>query len=185
LAGGATTVNDLLLYWIQHGRIAVRPGITAFDGLTVHFSDGSSGDYDTVLWATGFKPTLPFLDEDLLQRRRGVPLRYAAGIVPAGLEKLYFIGLSAPRGPQIPVYGQQAKLAIRMIGLHETAGERGVNVQRHLADLQQPDDRIDIVRADWNEQMADTERLLDAFHVLGTEAQVCPEHRCRHRTAVR
>ena len=39
LAGGSTVVNDLLLYWIQHGRIKVRPGISRFDGTTVHHLD--------------------------------------------------------------------------------------------------------------------------------------------------
>lgn len=166
LAGGATVVNDLLLYWIHHGRVKVRPGISRLDGTTVHFADGSQGEYGTILWATGFHPSLPFLDESLLQRRGGVPLRYAGGVVPAGLEKLYFIGLAAPRGPQIPVYGVQAKLAIRMIALHEAAGEGGAGLQAYLAGLQEPDDRIDIVRATWNEQMADTERLLDAYAAI-------------------
>jgi Flavin-binding monooxygenase-like len=166
LAGGATVVNDLLLYWIQHGRIKVRPGISRLEGKTVHFADGSSAEYDTILWATGFNASLPFIDESLLQRRNGVPLRYAGGVVPVGLEKVYFIGLAAPRGPQIPVYGVQAKLAIRMIALHEAAGEHGAGVQAYLAGLQQADDRIDIVRNVWNDQMADTERLLDAYAVI-------------------
>jgi hypothetical protein len=68
LAGGSTVVNDLLLYWIQHGRVKVRPGISRLDGKTVHFTDGTSGEYDTILWATGFKASLPFIDEALLQR---------------------------------------------------------------------------------------------------------------------
>ncbi|BAK35452.1 flavin-containing monooxygenase [Microlunatus phosphovorus NM-1] len=166
LAGGATVVNDLLLYWIQHGRVKVRPGISRLDGKTVHFVDGTSGEYDTILYATGFNAALPFLDESLLERSRGVPLRYAGGIVPVGLEKLYFIGLAAPRGPQIPIYGVQTKLAIRMIALHEAAGAHGAGIQAYLAGLQQPDDRIDIIRNVWNEQMADTERLLDAYAVI-------------------
>ena len=166
LADGAVTVNDLLLFWIHHGRIKVRPGIARFEGKTVHFVDGSSGEYDTILYATGFKPSVPFLDESLLHRSKGVPLRYAGGIVPMGLEKLYFIGLSAARGPQIPIYGVQTKLAIRMIALHEAAGPSGAGIQAYLAGLQEADDRIDIVRNIWNEQMADTERLLDAYAAI-------------------
>ncbi|WP_159502300.1 NAD(P)/FAD-dependent oxidoreductase [Microbacterium sp. 18062] len=163
LAEGRTVVNNLLLYWLQHGRVSIRPGITRIDGNTVHFTDGSAHEYDTILWATGFHASLPFLEEDLIERSKGVPLRYAAGIVPRGLEKLYYIGLSAPRGPQIPVYGVQSELAIRLIALHEQSPAGFAAVQEYLAALQDADDRIDIVRAVWNEQLADTERILDAF----------------------
>jgi hypothetical protein len=156
-------VNDLLLYWIHHGRIRVVPGIERFEGTTVHFTGGAGRAYDTTLWATGFRRTLPFLDESLVERRDGVPLRYAGGIVPAGLEKLYYIGLAAPRGPQIPVYGVQAKLAIRIVELHEAAGDGGAGVAAYLAELQTPEHRIDVIRAEWDAEMADTERLLDAF----------------------
>ena len=164
LAEGPVVVNDLLLYWIHHGRVnVVGHGITGFDGNTVHFADRSSREYDTILWATGFRSTLPFLDDTLVPRRGGHPLRYAGGIVPKGLEKLYYIGLSAPRGPQIPVYGVQAKLAERMIRLHEQAGPGGAGIAAYFARLQDADDRIDIPRDIWTAQIADTERLLDAY----------------------
>ncbi|MFE5838106.1 flavin-containing monooxygenase [Arthrobacter sp. NPDC056493] len=163
LAEGSTVVNDLLLYWIHHGRVGIMPGIEGFDGTTVRFTNGTSKKYDTILWATGFHASLPFIDETLLSRRGGVPLRYAGGIVPATLEKLYLIGMSAPRGPQIPVYGVQAKAALQMIELHETAGKGGAGIAAYLSALQAADDRIDIVRAVWEEQMADTRRLLAAY----------------------
>ena len=163
LAEGATVVNDLLLYWIHHGRVKVRPGIERFEGKTVHFTDGTSAEYDTILWATGFHASLPFLDDALIRRSAGAPVRYAAGMLPEGLEKLYFVGMIAPRGPQIPIYGVQAKVIARMIGLHEQAGEQGAGVTTYLSALQDPEDRIDIVRDIWLRQLADTERLLDAF----------------------
>ncbi|MFE4835663.1 hypothetical protein ACFRAU_13410 [Arthrobacter sp. NPDC056691] len=71
--------------------------------------------------------------------------------------------MSAPRGPQIPVYGVQAKAALQMIELHETAGKGGAGIAAYLSALQAADDRIDIVRAVWEEQMADTRRLLAAY----------------------
>ncbi len=163
LAEGATTVNNLVLYWIQHGRIGVRPGIERFDGKTVHFVDGTSREYDSILWATGFNVRLPFLADDLIEWERGVPVRHAGGILPKGVEKLYFIGLAAPRGPQIPIYGVQAKLVNRMIELHEQAGPEGVALAEYVASLQDPELRVDMVRDVWLEQMKDTERLLDAF----------------------
>jgi len=163
LADGPVTVNDLLLYWIHHGRIAVRPGIERVDGRTVHFADGTARDYDVILWATGFDVSLPFLDDGLVAWREGTPVRYAGGILPEGVEKLYFVGLIAPRGPQIPVYGTQTKLVARMIALHTAAGPRGLALANYFARLQEPETRIDVVRAKWNGDMADTERLLAAL----------------------
>ena len=163
LADGATTVNTLLPYWIHHGRVGVRPGIERFDGRTVHFADGTSAEYDNILWATGFNVKLPVLDATLIPWERGVPVRHAGGILPEGTEQLYFIGLIAPRGPQIPIYGVQAKLAARMISLTES----GVpDVTAQFTKLQEHELRIDIVRTVWLDQMADTERLIEAFEAV-------------------
>ncbi|MHA3723442.1 flavin-containing monooxygenase [Leucobacter sp. HY1910] len=163
LAEGKAVVNTLMPYWVHHGRIGIVPGIERFDGQAVHFVDGTVKVYDTILWATGFHASLPFIDEGLIQRSNGVPLRYAAGIVPKGLEKLYYIGLSAPRGPQIPVYGVQAKRAINMIRLHEASPSGFAPVQEYLSELQDANAVIDIVRAVWEDQLADTDRLLAAY----------------------
>lgn len=170
LADGRAVVNDLLLYWIHHGRISVRPGIERFDGNTVHFSDGTARDYDTILWATGFNVRLPFLDDSLFRWAGGAPVRYAGGTVTEAVEKLYFIGLIAPRGPQIPIYGMQAKLVARMIELHEQAGPGGAQIAGYLASLQEPQTGIDVVRDSWLKQMADTERLLAAYEMSSGNA---------------
>ncbi|WP_280355537.1 flavin-containing monooxygenase [Nocardia otitidiscaviarum] len=45
-------VNQQLPYFLKHGRITVRREIARFDGRTVHFVDSSSGEYDTIVWAT-------------------------------------------------------------------------------------------------------------------------------------
>lgn len=78
-AEGSTVVNDLLLYWIHRGRARVVPGIQRFVGKTVHFNDGTSRDYDTILWATGFHASVPFIDESL--RRAAVASRCASPAV--------------------------------------------------------------------------------------------------------
>ncbi|MGW2518984.1 hypothetical protein ACWC09_18630 [Streptomyces sp. NPDC001617] len=77
LAEGRAVVNDLLHHWIHHGRITVRPCIERFDGIIVHFADGTSRDHDTVLWATGFNVRLPFLDDTLFPWAAGAPARCA------------------------------------------------------------------------------------------------------------
>ena len=151
-------VNNLLPYWIQHGRIAVAPGIARLDGQRVHFVDGTSGEFDTILWATGFKVTLPFLDGGLVRWRDGVPLRTAGLTLPVGAENLYFVGLAAPRGPQLPVYSAQAELVVRMLRLDPA---RRSALAARFAETDVPDARIDIVRAVWQKQMRDASRALD------------------------
>lgn len=158
LAGGATTINDLLLYWIQHGRVKVRPGIERIEDKTVYFTDGSSKEYDSIIWATGFHTSLPFIEKDLLRWEDGVPVRYAGGILPEGVEKLFFVGLIAPRGPQIPVYGEQAARIVRMIDLHERTSD--LPLTAYFQRVQEPETRVDIVRHKWNDDMADTDAHL-------------------------
>lgn len=166
LAEGMTVVNDQLLHWIHHGRVGVVPAIERFEGHTVHFADGTTREYDTILWATGFHPSLPFLADDLVPRQKGAPVRYGAGIVLDGAEKLYLVGMIAPRGPQIPIYGIQTKVVAQMIHLHEQAPNGNAGITAYLSRLQEPEDRIDIVRDIWLDQLKDTERLLAAIGAL-------------------
>ena len=124
----------------------------------MHFTDATSRDFDTILWATGFKVTLPFLDRRLVRERDGVPLRTAGLTLPVGAEHLYFVGLAAPRGPQLPVYSAQAELVVRMLRLDPA---RRSALAAHFAEIDVPDARIDIVRALWNRQLRDAHKALD------------------------
>ena len=151
-------VNNLLLYWIQHGRIDAVPAIDRIDGHVVHFVDGTAREFDTILWATGFRTSLPFLDPDLLRWDDGVPLRVAGLTVPVGLQRLYFIGFAAPRGPQLPVYSRQARLVSRLLRLSESGTSPSGAFGRQI-----PDNRIDIVRPVWVRQMTASERIVAAM----------------------
>lgn len=166
LADGPPVVNNLLMYWIQHGRIKVRPGIERFDGNTVYFCDGSSDDFDTILWATGFHASLPFVDESLLTREEGVPLRVGGAVVPLNLEKLYLVGMIGARGPQPPIYPIQADLAVAMMRMHEGAGGF-TPIAGPLTQLQQHEWRIDILRPVWLEQVEQTKL---ALQFLGSQS---------------
>lgn len=154
-------VNSLVLHWIQHGRIVPRPEIARLDGDQVEFVDGHRSQFDTIVWATGFLPTLPFLPEQSLHLHEGMPLKVAGSILPAhGPGRLYFVGLCAPRGPQLPVYSDQAEVIVDMIRLQESS-------DRLLVDLftatDRPEWRIDQVRAVWNTEMKKTRNRLGAL----------------------
>ena len=163
LADGPPVVNELLLYWIQHGRIKVRPGIERFDGTTVHFSDGTSDDFDTILWATGFHASLPFLDDALLVKQDGVPLRVGGAVVPLDLEKLYLVGMIGARGPQPPIYPIHADIALRMIAIHESSSSGFVPSAGPLTQAQSHEWRIDILRPVWLAQVEQTKVALSVL----------------------
>ena len=92
----------------------------------MHFTDGTVRTFDTIVYATGFKVTLPFLDAGALRVGRGVPLRVAGMTLPLSLERLYFVGLAAPRGPQLPVYSAQARLVAKFLTAQERDPARAV-----------------------------------------------------------
>jgi cation diffusion facilitator CzcD-associated flavoprotein CzcO len=144
-------VNAQLLHFIHHGRVHVAPGITRLDGHDVHFADGNVRAIDTIVYATGFKATLPFLDPTLLSSADGVPLRVAGMTLPVGLERLYFVGLAAPRGPQLPVYSAQARLIAKFLATPAP-------VSAILARSSRPEPRIDIPRHEWTRDMQRTQR---------------------------
>jgi len=155
-------VNGQLLHFIHHGRVQVAPGIDRFDGHDVHFTDGSSRRFDTIVFATGFKVTLPFLDPALLQWADGVPLRVAGMTVPVGPERLYFVGLAAPRGPQLPVYSAQAKLIAKLLRAD----------QSFAGSFDDREARIDIPRHEWQRGMDRAHKRID--HILRAATRPLP-----------
>lgn len=99
----------------------------------------------------GAEPSSSTYADIRIDRRNGAtgggPARWPRDRRPAPspqAQQLYFIGLIAPRGPQIPIYGTQSALVVRMIELHE----RGIlgEVAERFERLQEPELRIDIVR---------------------------------------
>lgn len=90
------TVNSTMMYAVQHGRVRPRPEISHYEGKRVHFVDGSSDEFDTILWATGFHTDFPFLDRDLFTWEKGQPVLLAR-VLPPGLANLYLWGNVAPR----------------------------------------------------------------------------------------
>lgn len=108
------TVNSELLYFIRHGKIHPRRDVARFEGHTVHFTDGRSEDYDTVIAATGFTISLPFFAPGFID--------FSSGDVPLYLRvfhpdhpSLFFIGLVQPLGSLWPLSDLHAKLAASFI----------------------------------------------------------------------
>ncbi|HEX6547417.1 MAG TPA: NAD(P)-binding domain-containing protein [Candidatus Dormibacteraeota bacterium] len=108
-------VNSELLYELRHGRIQARPDIDRLEGDQVRFEDGSSIRAGTIVWATGFNVSFPFLDRALFEWEDGIPKRVAS-LLPPAVANLYLFGLLQPRGGAGPLISAGAKLIAEMIG---------------------------------------------------------------------
>lgn len=111
-------VNSQLLYFLKHGRVQPKRDIARFDGKTVHFVDGTSQEFDTIVYATGFNVTFPFLDHGIFNWENGVPKR-VAGFLPEDKAGLYVFGLLQPRGGAGPLISASARLLAQMVLVQE------------------------------------------------------------------
>jgi dimethylaniline monooxygenase (N-oxide forming) len=101
------TVSQDLLNRLGHGDITVRPNIDRFEGAKIFFTDGSSGEYDVVVYCTGYRVSFPFLD-DTVVRAEDNHLDLYRRVVDPEHPGLYFIGLIQPLGAIMPLAEAQS-----------------------------------------------------------------------------
>jgi dimethylaniline monooxygenase (N-oxide forming) len=70
-AGDFATVGRALsqhyLPLVAEGRIVVKPWIDKIAGQIVQFADGSSEEFDAIVFGTGFDLSLPFLSPEIMR----------------------------------------------------------------------------------------------------------------------
>ncbi|MEV0715545.1 NAD(P)-binding domain-containing protein [Asanoa sp. NPDC050611] len=100
------TLSDVLLSRIGHGEIAVRGAVARVEGSVVEFADGTRDEVDLMVWCTGYRAELPFLDPP--GRGDEVPLyRHVFHLDEPGL---FFVGLMQSTGAALPIVEAQARL---------------------------------------------------------------------------
>lgn len=109
------TINSELLYAIRHGKVLPRPGIERFEGNTVYFSDGRHEEFDTIIFATGYKISFPFFSKELIDYSMLTNIPLYRKMIHPEFHNLYFIGLFQPQGCIWPLADYQAKIAASII----------------------------------------------------------------------
>ncbi len=102
-------MNTQILHFLAHGDAAAKPDIVRLDGRRVHFRDGTSEEFDLIVWATGYRPTIPFLEAALPSRDGSGPPLFGA-LLP-GVANLYVLGHFESDGGAYPLVCKQAELA--------------------------------------------------------------------------
>ncbi|HEU4585205.1 MAG TPA: hypothetical protein VFR95_05610, partial [Gemmatimonadaceae bacterium] len=102
-----------LLHYLAHGDITARPDVAELRGGTVRFTDGSEEEIDLIVYATGYRASIPVLDESLLPG--------GSGVAPFFLNifherpHLYAVGLFETDGAAYPIVSKQAALITALI----------------------------------------------------------------------
>jgi hypothetical protein len=112
------TINSEVLHYLKHGKITPFPDIAKFDGRQVIFVDGRSETFDTVVCATGFHVSFPFLPEGLVPVKDQVAQVYAGCALPEA-KNLYVFGTGQPRYGFGPLVTPAAELLAKIIGLQD------------------------------------------------------------------
>ena len=101
--------HHLLIGHFTWNRISAKPGIEKINGDMVHFVDGSSKRFDTLIAATGYEVHLPFLSE-ALSPMRGRWLELFHQVVKPEVPGLYFLGFfNVSGGGNIRMMDDQAR----------------------------------------------------------------------------
>jgi len=112
------TINSEILHYLKHGRIKAYPDIAKFDGKRVVFVDGRSEIFDTVVCATGYHVSFPFLPPGLVPVKNHVAQVYGGCALPDA-KNLYVVGTGQPRYGFGPLVTPAAELVAKIIELQD------------------------------------------------------------------
>ena len=124
-------INSQLFYHLGHGRLRVKGDLARYDGRQVVFTDGSREAIDLIICATGYDVRFPFIDEQLLNWRDGLPQLDLFAIHPER-DDLFVVGMIQPNGGLWPLAELQAKVISRCLAGGEESG-RLIDLVREVA----------------------------------------------------
>ncbi|MEU2508384.1 NAD(P)-binding domain-containing protein [Streptomyces sp. NPDC007863] len=159
------TISDTILHRLTHGEVVARPGVERLDGGRVVFTDGSAEPVDTVVWATGYRVTLPFLGPEWTgDDPEELPLYQR--VFHLDEPTLAFVGLMQSTGAALPVVEAQARLAAACLGgryaLPSPAERRAAVARARAAAVRRWGNRRPMMRVDFDRYVAALPRELRA-----------------------
>ena len=129
-------INSQLPYFLGHGLIRTKPDVKSLTGDRVQFIDDSEEKIDIIIYATGYKLSFPFIDNEYLNLREGCPDLYLNVFHPH-YDNLFFIGLIQPNGGIWGLADYQSQLVANFISAMESDPQT-VEWLRHAKLSQRP-----------------------------------------------
>jgi cation diffusion facilitator CzcD-associated flavoprotein CzcO len=126
------TMTDEIPRLVAHGDLTIKPEIASYDGNRVRFKDGTAETIDTIVFATGYQPVIPFIDEGLVFAPDGRP-RFLLNAVHPEHEGLFAAGLAQANGSMWRLADYQGQLIASLIVAGKHAPERARRLREMLA----------------------------------------------------
>lgn len=109
------TISQDLLYLAGRGLIKFKPNISRFDDRDVIFDDGTRDRFDMIVYATGYKVSFPFFDDNFFNVEQTNDLQLYQRVVHPDFPGLYFLGLIQPLGAIMPLAEKQSMWLAKLI----------------------------------------------------------------------
>ena len=110
---------------VSDGRVTCRPDIEWVAGRKVRFADGTSGEFDVLVAATGYERGVPCLGEEVLEVL-GPGMRLHHQTLHPDLPGFAMVGHFYALGPYFPLLEVQARWAVSVLAGHVTAPDAPV-----------------------------------------------------------
>jgi len=116
------TVNESFIHSLKHGKFNLRTEIQNYQGKRVNFTDGTSHEYDTIIFATGFRPSYKILEDDVIPYHNKMPA-LVHGVFTPLKKNIYVIGSGVPNNGIGPVVFANANLIVKAIQIQQKTDE--------------------------------------------------------------
>lgn len=103
---------------LKSGDVTPKGNVARLDGETVHFEDGTSADFDVIVYATGYNLTFPFFDPEFISAPDNRIDLYKRILKP-GMDDLAFAGFAQATPTLFPfVESQSRMIAAYIVGAY-------------------------------------------------------------------
>ncbi len=96
------TISQEILNKVGHGKVKIKPNIQKLDSRKVFFTDGTYGEFDHIVYATGYDIRFPFFDDNFISVKNNEMPLYEYVVHP-DYEGLFFVGFIQPLGAVMPL----------------------------------------------------------------------------------
>jgi hypothetical protein len=124
-------VSDQLLHYLRHGDITLKADIESFDGSQVLFTDGTRGEFDEILFCTGYQRAIPYLEEQYIERER-TGIGHVLTVFSKQFPTLFTLGYAEGNGALFPNADYLARLIAEFAYAQDNNPEQAERFRKYI-----------------------------------------------------